>query len=92
MELVEKGNVDAIYELAIRKHYGYGMKKDYNEYFNLFKNAAEKGNINALYMKAYCYYNGLGTEQNYEKALEIFNNLIEKHNDKNSKYMILNLK
>ena len=42
LELVEKGNVDAIYELAIRKHYGYGMKKDYNEAFNLFKNAAEK--------------------------------------------------
>lgn len=66
MELAENGNVDAIYELAIRNYYGYGIEKNYTEAFNLFLKAADKGNINAKYMAALCYYNGFGIDKNYE--------------------------
>ena len=44
------------------------MKKDYNEAFNLFKNAAEKGNPDAQFWVAYKYLHGDGIQTNDEES------------------------
>lgn len=88
MELVENGNVDAIYELAIRNYYGYGIEKNYAEAFKIFKELSDGGDMDARYYLARMYYFSEGVTKNNEIAFKLFNDVYNNNQDKDAKYFI----
>ncbi|CAI2171836.1 15912_t:CDS:2 [Funneliformis geosporum] len=67
------GNSIAIHNLGICYGNGFGVKKDYNKAFELFKQSAKKKDSDGLAMLGYCYYNGIGTNIDKYKAFNLYN-------------------
>lgn len=74
VDLANKNNVDAIYELGIR----YWDEKDYDKALIYFRKAEQAGSIKAKYRIADSYYYGNGANQDYQKAFEIYKEIYEK--------------
>ena len=79
-QLVEKGNVEAMYKLGNLYYEGEGVNQNYEEAVKYFRMAANKGDADALDMLGDCYKNGEGVPQNYEEAVKYYKLAAEKKN------------
>lgn len=70
INLAEKGNAEAQYELSVRYFYGDGVPQDYAKALMWIQKAATKGLVDAQYDLAVCYEKGDIVEQNYFIAVE----------------------
>ena len=64
MELAEKGNATAMFNLGACYYYGEDVEKNYEEAVKWYTKAAEKGNAWAMNNLGICYENGEGVEKN----------------------------
>lgn len=62
------GDVEAMYDVAIRYYDGIGVEKNKRESFNWFLKAAEKGHVDAMIEVAECYYYGTGVEADEDEG------------------------
>ena len=62
------GDVEAMYDVAVRYYVGNGVEKNKRESFNWFLKAAEKGDVDAMIDVAECYYYGKGVEADEDKG------------------------
>ena len=62
------GDVEAMYDVAIRYYDGNGVEKNKRESFNWFLKAAEKGHVDAMVEVAECYYYGSGVEADEDEG------------------------
>ena len=67
----EKGDVDAMYRIAVRLRTGDGVQKDEKKAFQWFEKAYNAGYRAAAFDLAMCYKKEIGTERNISKALEL---------------------
>lgn len=68
---VQKGNAQAIYNMALAYENGYGVKKDLAETVKRLEEAVGYGNINAITYLANLYMVGKGVKPNYNKANQL---------------------
>ena len=67
MQVVETGNTEGMYNLAMMYQEGYGTAEDPREAFIWYRKAALAGDADAMYMTGWCIENMYGTES---EALE----------------------
>ncbi len=70
LEAAEKGDVDAMANLAFMYAKGAGADKDEKEALHWYKNAAEKGHLNSQYNLGVIYAKGRGVPQDYAESLK----------------------
>ena len=68
MQLAEKGNPTAQYNIGWMHANGQGVVQDYAVASRWFQNPAGKGNATAQYNLGWIYANGLGVPQDYVRA------------------------
>lgn len=64
----DKGNVIAIYNIAVMYANGNGVTQNYTEAMNLYKKAADKGHEKALFNLGTMYFQGQGVAKNEVEA------------------------
>lgn len=62
-------------------YYGYGVKKNFDKAFLLYKLSADNGNPNAQTMLGIMYKNGEGTNEDYSKAIEYLEKTAKQNSD-----------
>ncbi len=80
----EKGNSEALINMAFMYYCGLHVKKDHKKAAQLYKKAAQKGNPNAQFALGTMYENGEGIRKNLAKAY-FWYILAEKSGDKDSR-------
>ena len=69
-EAMEKGCIEAKYDLALRYSEGDEVEKNYKYAFELFHELANSGNIDPMLEVAQCYENGCGIDRDIFLAIE----------------------
>ncbi|MBU5679196.1 SEL1-like repeat protein [Blautia sp. MSJ-9] len=69
---IEKGDTDAMNNLADMYKDGRGVSQDYKKAMKLYEQAIEKGNAVAKNDLAYMYMYGEGVDRDYKKAMELY--------------------
>mgnify|MGYP004481001777 FL=1 len=89
-DLVKQGNTKAMYVLAYKYYYGWGVTKDTKIAFNMFKELAEKYEDKSVsYYLGEIYYFGNIVERDYEKAFEYITKALEYNSkDNDAKYYL----
>lgn len=72
LKAATKGNINALYSLAIIYKNSYGVEKDLKKAFYWFSKAANKNHIRAKYYLALFHLNGFGVKKDPNKAFEIY--------------------
>lgn len=85
--LIEEDNIEAAKMLADMYIKGYGVQKDANKAFQLWKDLAAKGNISALTQIGRCYEEGIGIEKNEKKAFEFYTKAAEQDDAEGQFYL-----
>lgn len=67
-----RGNTRGKYCYARCLYHGYGMKRDYEMAFWLFREAARGGEDEALFYLGLCYNNGFGVKKNIQTAIGFY--------------------
>lgn len=80
IEMAEKGNKNAQYDVGVIYLYGRGVPKDENKAFEWFNKAAASGYSVAEYAVGRMYYYGQGIAQSGKLAQEWFQKAAEKGN------------
>lgn len=73
----EKGNADAMANVAEAYYFGTGVKQDYEKSLEYALKAADAGNGRGMFRAAYQYSNGQGTFKNYEEAAKWYQKATE---------------
>ena len=79
-ELVNQGDMDAMFSLAYLYHIGDGVTINYEKAKELYERAIYLGNVTALNNLACMYLQGQGIPKNINKAKELYEMAIEKNN------------
>lgn len=66
--LVDKGDAEAQFCLALMYDNGHGLEKNYVETANLFRKAADQGHVASQFNLGRRYHVGHGVEQNHKEA------------------------
>ena len=72
LPLVDKGDVDAQFLLALMYANGTGVAQDYKEAVRLYGLAAAQGDADAQYNLGVMYTNGTGVAQDYKEAVRLY--------------------
>ncbi|MFL5327906.1 MAG: caspase family protein [Gemmataceae bacterium] len=67
---IERGDLDTTSNLGVMYENGWGVNKDLNEAFNLYKKAADKGHKVAQTNVGLAYANGRGVQVDYNEAAQ----------------------
>ena len=68
----EKDHVEAIYNLAICHHYGYGTEIDLAKAYSLYLRSADQGYAKGSHLVGRFYFYGIHVKQNYTEAVKWF--------------------
>lgn len=77
LSAIERGDVDAQYNLGLMYANGQGVPQDYIEAAVWYRMAAEQGNANAQYSLGRMYIRGQGVEYDYLQAVKWFGKAAE---------------
>lgn len=80
LNAAERGDVDAMTELAVCFEEGKRFPKDLTESLNWYQKAAEKGHAEAQFRLAQKYSNGLGVSKNETEAVKWYQKAAEQGN------------
>uniref|UniRef100_A0A7S3D6T8 Sel1 repeat protein n=1 Tax=Palpitomonas bilix TaxID=652834 RepID=A0A7S3D6T8_9EUKA len=69
---MDKGNGEAMFQLALCYEQGKGVLKNEARAAELYQEAADKGNVEAMFQLARCYEHGKGVIQSQAKAAKWF--------------------
>ncbi|MCA9766152.1 MAG: SEL1-like repeat protein [Carnobacterium sp.] len=83
----QEKNSTALTNLAKMYYQGLGVKKEYNQAFCLFHQAAELGDNEAMFWLGKCYYQGLGVEKDRIKEIEWYKKAAESGNTEASLHL-----
>ncbi len=72
LELAKKGNIEAMYYVALSYEIGQGTTLDYKKAFIWYKKAANAGWSRAQYNLAFLYKYGYGTKKNIVQSYKWF--------------------
>lgn len=78
----QRGEAHAQVQLGLMNLYGYGVKRNTNEAFRWFQQAADQNNPEAQYYLGWMYYYGVGTKSNNQLAANWFQKSAKQGYDK----------
>ena len=72
LEMAERGDATAMFNLGVMYQNGYGVEQSYEKAFEYYEQSIEHGDGNGLGNLGFLYHRGLGVEQSYANAVEYY--------------------